>query len=183
MTKQIEIEHRARFSKDKHQKLFSYLQEHATDLGQDDKNVYFFTLPDKLIKVTNNTSNNSAKITSTLDVSGEGSDFEEIEFQIDPNDTETAVDFFKSLGFVDVHSSFQTRRNFMFKEVEIALKHSDMWGYHAEFEIVVDDRSKKEGADEKIRSVANELDVSLMTEKELKAFVKRKEAEMGNEER
>lgn len=178
MTKRIEIEHRARFSKKEHDRLLIFLQKNGKDLGQDDKNVYFFTFPDKLLKVTNNTSKGTAKITGKLSKIGEGSGFEEIEFSIAPAEVEKAVLLFKLFGFTEVHDSFQRRHNFEYKDVEIAIKHSKMWGYHAEFEIMIDDEMKKNEADSKILGVAGELGIELMTEDELKSFIQQKETEL-----
>ncbi len=179
MEKQIEVEHRARFSKERHDELAGFLTKNGQDLGQDDKNVYFFLFPDKLLKVTDNISKNTAKITGKLNKIGNGSGFEELEFPISRVDVEKAVKLFKDFGFTNVHDSFQSRHNFMYKGVEIALKYSEMWGYHAELEIVINNESKKEEADKKIMSIAEELGIKLMTEKELKVFIEEKEKELA----
>ena len=178
MIKQIEVEHRTRFSKEEHDRLFAFLQKNGKDLGQDDKNVYFFIFPDKLLKVTDNISKDAAKITAKLNRIGEGSGFEEIEFPIARADVKKAVMLFKLFGFTDVHDSFQSRRNFEYNGVEIALKYSEMWGYHAELEIVIDDETKKAEADQQIMTVAKELGITLMTEDELKRFIEEKEVEL-----
>ncbi|MEX0918407.1 MAG: CYTH domain-containing protein [Candidatus Paceibacterota bacterium] len=178
MKRHIEVEYRARFSKDEYSRLLSILEEEGKDLGPDDKHVYFFILPDKLLKVTDNVSQNTAKITGKLTRIGEGSSFEEIEFSIAREDVAMAVLLFQKFGFTDVHRSFQSRHNFWYHGVEIALKYSDMWGYHAELEIVIGDESEKSSADLQIHNVAQELGIILMTEKELKDFVQEKELEI-----
>ena len=175
MTKRIEVEYRARFSKKEHDRLFNLLRKDGTDLGKDNKNVYFFTFPDKLLKISHNISTGTAKITGKLSKIGQGSDFEEIEFPISPSDIEKAVKLFKLFGFTEVHSSYQSRHNFSYKGVEIALKYSKMWGYHAEFEILIKGGKQKAAADQKIKTVARELKVNLMTEKELREFIQQKE--------
>jgi predicted adenylyl cyclase CyaB len=180
MIKQIEVEHLSRFSKEEHDRLLAFLYENGKDLGQDDKNVYFFTFPDKLLKVTDNISKNTAKITGKLNRIGEGSGFEEVEFLIARADVEKAVMIFKLFGFTNVHDSFQSRRNFEYNGVEIALKYSEMWGYHAELEIVINDETKKAEADRQIMAVAKNLGVTLMTEDELKKFIQKKESELEN---
>lgn len=174
----IEVEHRVRFSKEEHDRLLAFLQENGEDLGQDDKNVYFFLFPDKLLKVTDNISKNSAKITGKLNKIGEGSGFKEIEFPIARKDVTKAVTLFKIFGFTEVHDSFQSRRNFNYHGVEIALKYSEIWGYHAELEIIVNNEAEKENADRQIHEVAKELGITLMTEDELKRFIKEKEIEI-----
>lgn len=49
---------------------------------------------------------------------------------------------FINLGFTDIQNTFQKRHNFIYKEVELALKFSDTWGYHLELEVVVNDLSQ-----------------------------------------
>lgn len=69
-----------------------------------------------------------------------------------------------------VISGTQKRTNYEYQGVEIALKWSEDWGYHVEFEIMINDLSEKEAADALIREVAKTLSVPLMTEEEVAAF-------------
>src|SRR3989344_7689458 len=95
----IEIEYRSRFSKKKYSALSKFLYLHAKDLGTDDKRVWFFVMPDKLLKVTHNISSKSGKITLKLTKIGRGSHFEEIEFPIPEKAIERAIQLFTSLGY------------------------------------------------------------------------------------
>lgn len=180
--KQIEIELRSMFSEEKFNSLKKFLDDKAEYLGQDDKDVHFYIFPDKLLKVTDNISKESAKLTLKLNRIGQGSDFEEIEFPIEREDVKKAVKMFTSLNMTDnVIHSFQSRHNYMYKGVELALKFSSEWKHHLELEIVVDDESQKADAEKKIYVVAKELDVTIMTEEELKDFVKKVEDEKKKE--
>ena len=180
--KQIEIELRAMFDEEKFASLKNYLDKNAEYLGQDDKDVHFYIFPDKLLKVTDNISKESAKLSLKLNRIGQGTDFEEIEFPIARADVEKAVKMFDSLEMTDnVIYSFQSRHNYVFKGVELALKYSSEWKHHLELEIVVDDESQKEAAEKKINKVAKELGVKIMSEEELKEFVKKVEAEKKKE--
>lgn len=174
---QIEVEHRAMISKEKYDELLEFLKSNAEDLGEDDKTTYFFILPDKLLKVVDNISKKSAKIVLKLTKIGHGSDFEEIEIPIAPKDADQVADIFKILGFTDVHKSFQKRQNFIYKGVELAIKYSKVWRHHVELEIMIDDMSRKAGAEEKIKAVAKELGLRLMSQKELKEFTEQVEEE------
>lgn len=86
---------------------------------------------------------------------------------------------FDALNLTDkvIHTA-QTRRNYKYKEVEIALKYSKEWQYHMELEILVSDISEKKVAEEKIHKVATELGIKIMTEEELQKFVKKVEAKI-----
>jgi adenylate cyclase class IV len=169
-----EIEMRARFDRNAHDRLISRLQREGEDLGRDDKHIYFYVLPGKLLKVTDNTVAGSAKITLKTNRIGQGPVFPEIEFPIAREDVAAAVRVFGALGFAPhMHQAYNQRRNFRFRGVEIAVKWSQAWGHHAEFEVLLDDTAGSAALDEagvRIRSVADELDVALMSERELADF-------------
>jgi predicted adenylyl cyclase CyaB len=169
----IELEYRALLTKEQYSSLLNKLNKSAKDLGEDDKNVYFFIFPDKLLKVVNNVSKNTAKIVLKLNKIGLGSDFEEIEIPIEPKNVEKSVHMFKSIGFNEVQESFQKRHNYLYKSVELAIKYSDNWGYHIELEILLDNKNKIEKANKKIFAVASELGLKILTDQELKDFTKK----------
>ncbi|MFD8379072.1 hypothetical protein ACFV2X_11120 [Streptomyces sp. NPDC059679] len=170
----VEIEMRARFSKDAHDQLIDRLKRDGEDLGSDDKRIYFYVLSDQLLKVTDNTAQGTAKITLKGSKIGQGAAFAETEFAIAPADVTAAVTLFNALGFEDVmHEAFNFRHNFRFDGVEIAVKWSEAWGYHAEFEVLLDDAASEAAHTEataKITDVATKLGITLMTEQELAEF-------------
>ncbi|MEV6203076.1 CYTH domain-containing protein [Streptomyces sp. NPDC051771] len=170
----IEIEMRARFDEETYEKLLVRLAAEAEDLGCDDKNIYFYVLPDQLLKVTDNTAAGSAKITLKASKIGQGSAFPETEFAIARDDVPAAVRIFNALGFEGtMHQAFNQRHNFRFRGVEIAVKWSEAWGHHAEFEVLLDEgagATAQEEATARIHGVADELGIDLMTEQELADF-------------
>ncbi|MGX1755832.1 hypothetical protein ACWIG5_02760 [Streptomyces lydicus] len=170
----IEIEMRARFDKETRDQLVDRLERDGEDLGPDDKHIYFYVLPDQLLKVTDNTAAGTAKITLKGSKIGQGAAFAETEFAIAPADVGAAVKLFNALGFEGaMHEASNLRHNFRFDGVEIAVKWSEAWGYHAEFEVLLDDDAPDAARAEaaaKITDVANELGVTLMTEQELAEF-------------
>ena len=172
--KQIEIELRALLTREEYTRVKKFLAERAIDLGKDDKDVYFFLLPNKIVKVVNNVSQKTAKIVIKFNRLGRGrSDFEEIEIPINPKDFEKAVKLFSALPFEQIQNSYQKRHNYRYNGVEIALKYSETWGFHMELEIIIDNLAKKDKAERKIRKVAQELGVKILTEEELAKFAKR----------
>ncbi|MDX3121581.1 CYTH domain-containing protein [Streptomyces scabiei] len=170
----VEIEMRARFSQEAHDQLISRLEQDGEDLGRDDKHIYFYVLPDQLLKVTDNIATNTAKITLKTSKIGQGAAFPETEIAIGRQDVEAAVRVFNALGFEHtMHDAYNERRNFRFRGVEIAVKWSEAWSHHAEFEVLLgDDPSQAEvdAATERIETVAKELGVILMSETELASF-------------
>ncbi|PNE36602.1 hypothetical protein MOV08_22315 [Streptomyces yunnanensis] len=170
----IEIEMRARFGKETRDQLVDRLRTDGKDLGPDDKHIYFYVLPDQLLKVTDNTAAGTAKITLKGSKIGQGAAFAETEFAIAPADVGAAVKLFNALGFEGaMHEASNLRHNFRFEGVEIAVKWSEAWGYHAEFEVLLDDDAPDAARAEaaaKITDVADELGVTLMTEQELAEF-------------
>lgn len=170
----VEIEMRARFSQEAHDQLISRLEQDGEDLGRDDKHIYFYVLPDQLLKVTDNIATDSAKITLKTSKIGHGTAFPETEIPIARGDVAAAVRVFNALGFENtMHEAFNQRRNFRLGGVEIAVKWSEAWGHHAEFEVLLgDDPSPAEvkAAHERITAVAGDLAVPLMSEEELAEF-------------
>lgn len=170
----VEIEMRARFSQEAHDQLISRLEQDGEDLGRDDKHIYFYVLPDQLLKVTDNIATNTAKITLKTSKIGQGTAFPETEIPIAREDVEGAVRVFNALGFEEtMHEAYNQRRNFRFGGVEIAVKWSEAWGHHAEFEVLLGDDPSSAAvqvAQDRINSVARELGVRLMSEEELAEF-------------
>jgi len=174
---QIEIEFRSMFDQEKYNDIRIFLAKNAKDLGKDNKDVYFFILQDKLVKVVNNISKKNAKIVLKLNKIGKGSDFEETEILIDQNDVEKSVGLFISLGLNEMQRSFQKRHNYLYKEIEFALKYSDTWGHHLELEKMVYDKKDISLAKKQIQKMALELGIHLMTDRELMEFTEKKDYE------
>lgn len=170
----VEIEMRARFDEETRDRLLGRLEQEGTDLGRDDKHIYFYVLPDKLLKVTDNTAAGSAKITLKHSKIGQGVAFPETEIAIAREDVSAAVRVFNALGFESqMHQAFNQRHNYRFRGVEIAVKWSEAWGHHAEFEVLLDDDASdavRQEATDRIFAAAKELEVTLMTEQELADF-------------
>lgn len=169
-----EIELRARFDEDTHDRLVARLERDGEDLGRDDKHIYFYVLPDKLLKVTDNTAAGTAKISLKNSKIGQGVAFPETDIAIAREDVPAAVRVLNALGFErQMHDAFNRRHNFRFHGVEIAVKWSEAWGHHAEFEVLLDDdasHTAQEEAAERIQTVATELGIDLMSEQELAEF-------------
>lgn len=166
-----EIEHRAVLTEAAYKELSEKLKRKAKLLGSDDKEVSYYIFSDKLLKVVRNISKNTAKLSLKLNALGGGSSFQEFEVPFPEESFETMKSICNSISTPDqVISGTQKRTNYEYKGVEIALKWSEDWGYHIEFEIMVSDLSEKESADARIKEAAKALSVSLMTEEEVAAF-------------
>lgn len=175
--KNIEIEFRSRFDEKKYNELKNFLSSNAQDLGEDDKDVYFFIFSDKLIKTVNNASKKNAKIVLKLNKIGKGSNFEEIEVPIAQEDFGKVTTIFKAVLTCDSMHTFQKRHNYLYKDVELALKWSEIWGYHLELEIVINSPSQKAETEKKIITVAEELGIKIMSDQELRKFTENAEAD------
>jgi adenylate cyclase class IV len=173
---QTEIEMRARFDQATHDRLIAFLHAHGEDLGQDDKHIYFYVLPDQLLKVVDNIAAVTAKISLKGNKIGRGAAFPELEIPIQRGDAARAVQLFNALGLEEtMHDAFNQRHNFRYQGVEIAVKWSEAWGHHAEFEVLLDGQPNEVQHAEAaglIRRVAGELGVELMSEDQLAAFVR-----------
>lgn len=167
-----EIEMRARFDEAKYNELKKFLDTNAENLGEDNKDCHYLIFPDKLLKLVLNTSKHTAKVSLKMNRIGQGAAFEEIEFYFPPEEFETALKLFQKLDLpVRIMSGPQRRVNYKYQDCEIALKWSDVWGYHMEIEQMIEDQSAQVSSEMHIRKVAEDLGVCLMSEDELKEFV------------
>lgn len=173
----IEIEHRALITRKKHDDLLVFLADNGENLGEDDKDVFFFLVPNKILKVVNNVSQKTAKIVLKLNSVGGGDVFEEIEIPINPSEVHKTVEMFEKLKLAEMMRSFQKRHNYMYKDVEIAVKFSEHWQYHVELEVMINDIKDKPDAEKAINKVAKDLGLKLMTDTEQLDFVKKLEAD------
>ncbi|MGW6195394.1 hypothetical protein ACWF0M_04515 [Kribbella sp. NPDC055110] len=176
----LEVEFRAILSEARFVAVERRLKAEADDLGPDDKQIWFYVLPDKLLKVVHDESRARGRIVVKASKIGNGSVFPETEIQIPVEDVSAALQIFDLLGFSGtMHHASNKRHNFRLRGVEIALKWSADWAHHAEFEVLLPDGSSASDvaeAESLIRSVAADLDVALMSDAELTAFVSRFEA-------
>jgi adenylate cyclase class IV len=173
----IEIEFRSIVTKEEYDNLLTFLTNEGKDLGEDDKDSSFYLLENKLLKVVENVSKGNAKVCLKLQEVGEGSGKEEFEYPIAKEYVEIAKDVFDNLGFTERIDSFQKRHNFVYKEIEFAIKYSDDWSYHVEMEILIENEAERLGAESHIKTVAKELGIQLMTDEEQKSLVEKIKAE------
>lgn len=102
-----------------------------------------------------------------------------MEFYIDEKDFELTKRIFHELPLNAKFSEEpQQRINYLYKGREIALKHGKIWGYHLEIEKLLENKEPQEATEVEIRSVANELEISLMSDEELKRFVQDHESKL-----
>lgn len=179
----IEVEFRSRLHPTAFEALEARLRAEGEDLGRDDKRIWFYTLPDQLLKVVHNQTAGTGKIVLKENRIGHGGVFPETEVPIDESAVMSAVQLFNVLGYRQLmHTADNERHNYRFEGVEIAMKHSEAWGPHAEFEIELPDDAAPDQiaeAEAQVRSVADSLGVVLMTEAELAAFTQQFEAQQA----
>ncbi|MCR4308063.1 MAG: CYTH domain-containing protein [Candidatus Berkelbacteria bacterium] len=168
--KNIEVEFRSQIDKTTYDRVLKFLLKHGKNLGADDKRVWFFVMPDRLLKVTDNITKETGKITLKLTKIGHGHSFEEIEFPIAEADIEKAIKLFEELGHEYLVEPIILRHDFEYKGVEVAVKYSKTWGYHLEFEVMVSSKDEESRAESLIREVASDIGVEIMNNDELKSF-------------
>lgn len=177
----IEVELRSRMDQEAFTALEARLRAEGEDLGRDDKKIWFYTLPDQLLKVVHNQTAANGKIVLKQNRIGRGGAFPETEIFIGESDVDAAVRVFNALGFEQhMHTADNQRHNYRYGGVEIAMKYSEAWGPHAELEIELPDGAGPEqiaAAEAQVRSVAHTLGVELMTETELLEFTRQFEAQ------
>ena len=173
----FEVEFRSRFSKEKYDALKAYLEQHAENLGEDNKDCYYYIFSDKLLKAVNNLSQKTAKLSLKFNRIGDGAVFPETEFYFPAEQFDNARRLLDGLNLpVKVMHGPQQRINYRYKDCELDLKYSDAWGYHLEIEQMINSKDGQPMAEAHIHQVAMELGVQLMSEEELKEFTRQAES-------
>lgn len=176
MQRQYEYEERAFLEEENFLSTLDYLNSHALSKQHDNKQSYFFVLPDINVSIAASHDNVKAKYKGGQ--LGLGNGFEEKEFNIQPDSLDDAIEFFSVLLSITPQTSYQFRINFALENnIEAALKYTEMWGFHLEVErtYMADETSKsKEEADSIVLldDFAHTLGMSYITDQEMRLFKK-----------
>jgi adenylate cyclase class IV len=172
----LEIEKRGFLTEEKYNWLLDYLGENGENLGADDKEVVYYIYPDKLLKVVNNISKRSAKISLKMSKIGEGSAFPETEVFFEQEDFDKIKYIFDTIAKPEkIMDGIQKRKNFKYKDCEIAIKWSEAWGSHFEIEKMVSGHGEVGSAEKELHGIADELGIKILTDEELREFTKKAE--------
>lgn len=166
----IEVEIRGQMSEEKFNEVKKTLSEASERSWEDDRNAAFFVIPNVNLKVSKYVSKGTAKI-AFKNAHESAKSAEEIEIPIQGDDYEKIIRIFEELGFNKYNRTEQKRTNYIYKEVEIAIKWSRDWSYHFEMEKVVEQESEVEQAQSELNQLAKELGLIPMTENEIKALI------------
>lgn len=170
----IEIEKRGLLAEEKYNELLSFLDVHAKSLGEDNKEIVYYIYDDKLLKVVNNLSKDSAKISLKMNKLGDGVATLETEVEFDSRDYSKMKYIMDIIGKApQTIEGIQKRKNFIYKDCEIAMKWSKDYGYHFEIEKVTEDSNEVKELEKEIDSVLEELKIVAMTNDEIKEFQKK----------
>lgn len=97
---------------------------------------------------------------------------EEIDFQIAPEEYDNSVKFFKNLlDTSDCYDIEQSRTDYSLDDFTISLKWSPDWKHHIEIEKLVEKPEEIPSAIQQIDSMAETLQINLLSEEEEKAFI------------
>ena len=174
----IEIEKRGLLTLEKYNEILSFLDKNSESLGEDDKDVVYYIYPDKLLKVVHNLSKKNAKVSLKMNKLGDGAPTLETEVVFSSLDFEKMKYIFDVVGQApQVIEGDQKRKNYLYKECEIAIKWSKDYGYHFEIEKVTENKEDVIKMEEDILNVANELGLTPMTDEEIKQLQRKIESE------
>ncbi len=171
MNKTIEIEQRALISEEDFLRLRDFLNTNSDSIEQDNKDTFFYIWPDKVIKVVENKSTGKAKIALKPGRIGKQSYFHEAELTVIPSEVESAKRFCENLEPEKLMRAYQFRTNYHYKGIDIALKYTQSWGFHMELEIMIDDLANQDAAIATIKTIADDLNIELLSEEQLAKIV------------
>lgn len=151
----------------------------AEDIGQNDTGNIFYLGDGYQLKVAKLFSKKKAKFALKLREFGDISS-EEVEVHFSLDDAEAAERMMDVL-LADKKKvpTEQTRHDYLLDGIEIATKYSDDWGYHIEFEQMVDNESDISRALEAIDRLAASLDIQTMTKEQAGDHIRRELTRKG----
>ncbi len=130
-----EYEERALLEEEKFFAIKNKLDNSSAKRSIGNKQSFFFVLPDVNVSIADNPRETVIKYKGGQ--LGKGNGFREIELPIERNSLKEALDLFENLLEVEPQESFQFRIDYQLEDsVNIALKYTDMWGFHIEVEYV-----------------------------------------------
>jgi adenylate cyclase class IV len=181
--KAIEVEFRALVSEADHARIKKFLDTHAKTLRHQEQASYYFHDSGKAFKLVHDKGQEQVRAAYKSKNITDAGHADEFEISIDPSQELAAVKMFKGLlGLDKVIYDEQVRTDYDYKRVEIALKWSEGWGHHLEFEVVVGLDSEIKAAEVLIQEVADELGVKLMTDQEVTDLVASIHEKLENDE-
>ena len=170
-----EYEERAFLSEEQFLKIKEKLDEFCVQKEIDNKHSFFFVLPD--INVSVASSSKETKVKYKGGQLGKGNGFEEIEYNIERDSLLEAIKLFTKLLGLPPQESFQFRINYSLDDdIEIALKYTEMWGFHLEAERVYVASSESEKtlkqaeSKDKLDHLASALGFRYITDQEMAVF-------------
>jgi adenylate cyclase class IV len=151
----------------------------AKDLGQNDTENIFYLGDGYQLKVAKLLSKNKGKFALKPREFGDISSEEiEVHFSLDDADAaERMMDVL--LASKKKLPTAQIRHDYLLDDVEIAAKYSDDWGYHVEFEQMVDTEGEIEMALKAIDNLAVKLGIQTMTKEEAGDHIRRELTRKG----
>jgi len=168
----IEVEKRALLDESRYHELLVLLDERAEDKGENDTVSVFYLRERSQIKVQRNETARTAKIAWKSGGVDGAEQRHELELPIGYDDFDAANELMRAVvSDAQVFPTKQTRHDYLIDDIDVAIKYSDDWGYHAELEIVVDDDARVEDALTRIHALADTLDIQLLSEDEERDFV------------
>lgn len=173
----IEVERRAVVDQDTWQALSKTLKTSgAEDLDDDDTETTFYLTDTWQAKVQRRLApGGEAKIAWKSGGNDGAAQRKEIEVPIDVAHIGEANQLVAALApQAKVFETLQRRHDYRLDGVGIAVKHSDDWGYHVEFDMVIEDDARAAEAIRQIEAVADKLGVRLLSADEEKQLVESK---------
>lgn len=174
-TKNYEYEERSFLDEENFIRLKNYFDTHHSRMSMDNKQSFFFVMPDVNVSIAS--SEKETKVKYKGGQLGMGNGFEEVEFRINPESLGEAIHLFSSLLSVAPQESYQFRINYVLdNNIEIALKYTEMWGFHMEVERTYAASSElsanieKNAAKDELMIFAKKLNFAYIDDKQMKKF-------------
>ena len=151
------------------------LDEMSEDMWIDNKQSFFYVLPDTNVSIAKSPKDTKVKYKGGQ--LGRGNGFEEIEYTIADSSLDDALSIFTKLLNLEPQHSFQFRLNYLLpNSIEVALKYTEMWGFHLEIEKIYTASSSEEkkfkqlACEKALAKLSSTLRIHYITDSEMTHF-------------
>ncbi|MFA4954044.1 MAG: hypothetical protein WC641_01905 [Patescibacteria group bacterium] len=179
MKHSIEVELRGLLTPEEYDALIKRLEREGVAFEADDKDTFFFNVPQGIFKVCDEISKDQGKLSLKIGSEETGA-LKEMEIVIKREQVPSFMEFFAALGYTEYHHVPQKRKNFFLKDSTLSLKFTPDFQYHFELEgELLDDEALVEEEKKHLKSICDQYGIVPLEPEEIAAKVKEIRKQIG----
>lgn len=168
----IEVELRGLLTQEQYDALIKRLEDEGVAVEADDKDTFFFNVPQGIFKVCDEISKGQGKLSLKIGSEETGA-LKEKEIIIKREQVSSFMGFFAALGYTEYHHVPQKRKNFFLKDATLSLKFTPDFQYHFELEgRILEDEALVEAEKKHLKAICDQYGIVPLEPEEIAVRVK-----------